>query len=116
MKDGTFTGTYAINGIGEPKEFPAIGRYDTKEMGAVGWTVSWQNPKMNYHGVTTWSGYFQFDKKGDIFIFTTWTRTMDVGGSTSTDTSTDVFQYKPPSQETIEFAKLRGQQSHPVKS
>lgn len=111
MKDGTFTGTYAINSTHPIMEFPAVGRYDTTTMGAVGWTVSWQNKSVNWHATTSWSGWFKFDKSGEILIFTSWTRTLDGGGVSS---GGDVFKYKRPSAETIEFAKLRGHHSHPI--
>ena len=94
-----------------------FGRYDRKVMGAVGWTVSWENEYGNAHSVTTWSGQFQFDRKiNDFIILTTWLLTQETDPANdwaSTQVGTDVFQYERPSKEMIESAKLRCQRSHP---
>ena len=118
FEKGTFEGTYN-SAVGDAKkEYLAVGRFDNTQVGATGWTVSWQNEnKKDVHSLTTWSGQLQWDKQiSDYTILTTWVltnKTKPGDDWQSTLVGTDNFTKKKPAPEITERAKLRCQRSHP---
>ena len=117
VENGQCSGTYCSTvGIAE-KEYPFVGRYDTTGMGAIGWTVSWENKYLNAHSVTTWSGQFQFDDSiNNWVILTTWLLTQQTKPSedwNSTNVGMDTFRLIEPVPEKTKEGKLRCQRSHP---
>ena len=114
---GTFYGTYCSKVGDAEKEYVALGRFDTTQMGAIGWTVSWENKFRNAHSVTTWSGQFQYDSQiSDFTILTTWLLTVKTDPKddwNSTNIGADKFVLLKPTPAITEHASLRCQRSHP---
>ncbi|XP_028409375.1 uncharacterized protein LOC114531979 [Dendronephthya gigantea] len=107
--NGSFEGTYN-SGVGQAeKEYYLVGRFDTNGS-TIGWVVSWQNKFLISHSTTAWSGQMQFQNPEKPVILTTWLLTRQTEPKDdweSTIVGFDTFTQDPPSQETIERAKLR---------
>ena len=117
MDVGILSGTYN-SAVGKAVgEYFLVGRFDTAQIGTIGWTVSYQNKFLNAHSVCSWSGQIQFDPRTSNYtILTTWLLTTKSNPSDnweSTNIGQDVFSPLKPSPEVVEAAKLRGKQSHP---
>lgn len=82
---------------------------------ALGWTVAWNNPYLNSHSVTSWSGQYQ-TTGGREEIIALWLLTRETRPESdweSTQVGQDVFTRSMPSPEEIEANRTRLGRSHP---
>jgi avidin family protein len=109
----SLTGTYH-SAVGQAVEqYDFVGRLDSDPRAStgLGWTVSWENEKLNAHSVTTWSGQYRV-VDGDEFIATTWLLTREGTADDeweSTLVGKDLFSRNPPAQAHVARTRaLRG--------
>jgi hypothetical protein len=105
--DGTIEGEYHTAVGGAQGVFKLSGRTDMKDFAgsrSVGFVVCWNNPAINLHSVTVWSGQYH-DVSGDEVLSTTWLLTKESPPENdwaSTLVGNDVFRRVAPQQPSAD--------------
>lgn len=119
---GQLSGQYATAVGNASGLYDLSGRYNTVPASgtgqAAGWAVAWQNPYLNSHSATGWSGQYQINPDtGQEEIYTLWllaseaTPSQDWG---STRVGQDTFTRTQPTDEEVARRSGVKAASHPL--
>ncbi len=119
---GQVSGIYMTSVGYASGDYTISGRYnETPSSGgqALGWAVAWDNPYINSHSATAWSGQYQTDPTTNAEeIGTFWLLTSETDPDddwAATQIGQDTFTRQKPTSDAIEKARKGRAASHPVR-